>query len=178
MADFFADQKWFDPGLEKYGVGYAKAMTRFLYQNIVPANSESEIWPKYGLITQFDRVLTFAGAAVPAAGLTTGETQTLTLQTNNRNWMLISRAAVAVQVATEASLVNILVGCNADPGIQLIEAQPASLIFGDGQLPSIMLMPEEWPTNTFRRWTVTNNTPGNPVTVTLSFKFLQVRTAG
>lgn len=177
MADFFADQKWFDPGLEKYGIGYAKAMTRFLYQNIVPQDKFkpefAEDWPRYGLITQFDRVLTF----VLDAGA--GTTAVQTLQTNNRNWMLISRAALCMDTATmtDATLGNILVNCNADPGIQLMENQPASLVFGDGQLPHIMLMPEEWPTNTFRRWTVTNNS-GIARTVYLSFKFLQVRTAG
>jgi hypothetical protein len=164
----FDNDQWYDPALERYGVRYARAMTRYLYANIVPNGTPSLDWPKYGLITQFDKALAFTLAA--------GATDTLTLQTNNRNWMLVCRSAIAADsTGAEASLVNLTVGCNADPGIQLMDVQPIKLVFGDGQLPSLMLFPEEWPTNTFRRWTVVNGSAGSRV-VTLSFKFFQVRT--
>jgi hypothetical protein len=182
-----ANQKWYDPALEKYGISYAKVMTRFLYQNIVPAakidpdpNAPdcSEEWSKWGIITQFDRVLTFAGVGGLAVGMTPTEVQILDLQTNNLNWMLVSRVAASVTLGpiADANIAPINVGCNADPGFQLMDVQPASLVFGNGQWPHIMLMPEEWPTNIFRRWTVTNNAAVNRI-VYLGFKFLQVRTA-
>ena len=178
--DFFSDQKWFDLAFEKYGIGYAKSMTRFLYEGVVPdekmndpsGRDWSDEWPNFGRIMQFNPVLTFSGAA--GTGLVAGESQTLTLRTNNHNWMLISRAALNLDATlADAGLAGVHVGCTVDPNDQLMEMQPASLVFGDGRWPSILLMPEKWPMITFRRWVVANNS-GAACTVRLNFAFLQV----
>ena len=162
-------EQFFDLSLARYGIPYAKYMTKRLYDNIASKDAPSTDWSKFGPIGQFDRVLTFTALA-------NGASSTLNLQMNNRNWFLLSRVAVATDATgAEASLANITAQCVLVPGMTVVDAQPISLQFGDGQWPHIMPFPEEWEANTTRNWTVTNSS-GAIRTINLSFKFLQVRT--
>jgi hypothetical protein len=56
-----------------------------------------------------------------------------------------------------------------------MEDQPAINTFGSGEWPHVMYFPEEWTQNVARTVTATD-LAGVIATLTLNFKFLQVRT--
>lgn len=170
--------QWIDPALLTIANGnesWARWATKHLYMNVCQANMPSTDWPKVGLITQFDRVIEIDLAASDPANnqFVTNEGS---LQTNNRNWFLLSRAASAVDSeGNQLDLNNFLVKCEVPPSTQTIETQPAGLVFGSGEWPHVMFFPEEWTANVLRTWAVTNLT-AFPAKVSLSLKMLMVRT--
>lgn len=166
--------QWYDPCLLMAGNGnedWARWATKWLYAGVVDFQSEkdSQNWPKYGIITQFDRALPFALAAAPAAVPSV-------IPTNNRNWLLLSRVATATDsFGNNVNLANINVSITVPTTTFLVDNQPASNTFGSGEWPHILYFPEEWTQNVSRTVTATNLS-GQAVTLTLGFKFLQVRT--
>lgn len=178
MADRNVDKnQWADPCLLMVGNGneeWARWATKWLYEDIAPEHADSTDWPKYGIITQFDRRLVFNGAL--NAGLLAGEIQSQLIPTNNRNWLLVSRAAVARNAqGVIVGLDNFNVNITVPTTTLLMEDQPASNTFGTGQWPHVLYFPEEWTQNVPRTVTAQNNSVV-AATLTLSFKFLQVRT--
>lgn len=169
--------QWYDPCLLMAGNGsedFSRWATKFLYANIVDFDKvKSEDWPKYGIITQFDRKLEF--------NLVNGEPVPDTIPTNNRNWLLLSRAATVLDLnGNNLSLTNFNVSITVPTTTFLMDDQPVSNTFGSGEWPHVMYFPEEWTQNVPRTVTATNKTgvPGQetPANLFLNFKFLQVRT--
>ena len=165
--------QWYDPCLLMAGNGnedWARWATKWLYTNVVDYQSEkdSRNWPKYGIITQFDRTLSFSLAnntPVPS-----------TIPTNNRNWLLLSRAVTAVDLqGNNLNLANFNVSISVPTTTFLMEDQPTSNTFGSGEWPHVLYFPEEWTQNVARTVTATNNS-GVAANLYLNFKFLQVRT--
>lgn len=165
------EKQWVDPSLLLVSNGveeWAKWATAYLFEN-VSKSSPSEDWPKVGVIQQFDR-RAFANCpdATPVD---------VDFPTNNRNWILLSRVALALdQNGNEIPLSNFDVAISVPPTTFLMELQPASLTFGSGEWPHVLFYPESWTANVLRNITVVNRS-GVPAIVALGFKFLQVRTA-
>lgn len=164
--------QWIDPCMLLIGQGnveWARWATAWLYENICAKDKPSHDWPKYGYIDQFDRSLSFN---LPNA--TPVQDQFLT---NNRNWLLISRSAVARETSTnvQLDLSNFQVSLQIPPTTTIIEPQPATLVFGSGELPNYRFYPERWFANVTRTFRLTNNS-GTPANVDLSCMFLMVRT--
>lgn len=172
------ENQWTDPALILLSCGnkeWARWATRYLYENAVPYGTPSENWPKTGLITQFDRTLTIPLAAsdLVSGVFTTGQAA---LQTNNRNWLLLSRAAIVLdENGTVQDLNSVAVRCEVPPSTFTVENQPAGLVFGSGEWPAVMPFPEEWTQNIIRTWFATN-LRDVPLTLHMNLKFLQVRT--
>lgn len=172
------ENQWIDPALLTLANGskeWARWATKYLYENVTDRQVSSETWPKTGLITQFDRALSIPLAASNIVGnrLTTGQAS---LQTNNRNWLLLSRSAVVLdENGVIQDLNSIAVKCEVPPSTFTIEDQPAGLVFGSGEWPAVLPFPEEWTQNITRTWYATN-LRDVPLTLNISLKFLQVRT--
>jgi hypothetical protein len=165
--------QWFDPSLLLVGNGsedWARWATYWLYYDVCSLKTLSEEWPKFGIITQFDRHLTFTIAApVGTASIP------LALPTNNRNWLLLSRAATATDANGNAlALRNFDIRVEGPNNAQFIETQPISNVFGSGDWPHVMYFPEEWEQNVTRNFVITNNSLV-AATIVLNLKFLQVR---
>ncbi len=171
-------KQWVDPGLLTLGSGneaWARWATKFLYANCTPESAPSTEWPRTGLITQFDRTISIPLAASDLVN-NVFITNEGTLQTNNRNWLLLSRAATAHDAnGTVVDLNRVLIRCEVPPQTALIETQPAGLVFGSGEWPANMPYPEEWSMNVARTWFATNLL-GQAITLDISLKFLMVRT--
>jgi hypothetical protein len=171
--------QWYDPCLLMAGNGnedWARWATKWLYAGIVDFSQEKDStnWPKYGIITQFDRTLPFSFPATPTSALTTPIPSTI--PTNNRNWLLLSRAATAVDASgNNLNLALFNVSISVPVTTFLMEDQPAINTFGSGEWPHVMYFPEEWTQNVARTVTATD-LAGVIATLTLNFKFLQVRT--
>lgn len=165
--------QWFDPSLLLVGNGsedWARWATYWLYYDVCSSKVDSNDWPKYGIITQFDRHITFSIAA-PVGTVGTPAA----IPTNNRNWLLLSRVASAIDSnGNDLSLQQFNINIQLPNNTQVMENQPISNVFGSGEWPHVLYFPEEWEQNVSRQVTVTNNS-GVAATVTLGFKFLQVR---
>lgn len=165
------ENQWYDPTLLLVGNGnveWARWATKWLYRNVTGVGDKSSDWPKYGVITQFDRSLVFAltALATPVNAF---------FQTNNRNWLLLTRAATVIDGQgnnLNLSLFNL--SLSVPPLAFLIENQPVSLTHGSGEWPHVMYFPEEWTENVARTFSVSNNS-GVAATLTLNALFLQVR---
>ena len=143
--------------------------TKYLYEGIVNTESiDSKEWAKYGVITQFDRNLSFS--------LATDIPSTKLIPTNNRNWLLVTRAAVAAYNGLSVPIEGINVSVSTPPKTFTVENQSILNTFGTGQWPHVMYFPEEWSRNVPRTVTAVNNTAATPIALSLNFKFLQVRT--
>ena len=164
--------QWIDPNLLLVGQGnveWAKWATRWLYEGVCSVDKPSHDWPKYGYIDAFDRTLHYNLAnANPADD---------SFQTNNRNWLLIARTAVAMNPNTDRQIDLSLfsLSIQVPPKTFTVEDQPISLTFGSGEWPNYRFYPERWFANVTRTVRVTNNS-GLPAVVDLGFLFLQVRT--
>ena len=167
-----ADQ-WFDPCMMLAGNGnerWAQWATKYLFAGVALDGAKSTDWPKYGVITQFDRKLQFD--FTPGAPLNTAQ---LFFPTNNRNWILVQRVATALnQNGQNISLDLFDVNIQVPPTTFIMETMPASNVFGSGEWPHVMYFPEEWPANVTRTVTATNRS-GVTATLYLTFTFLQVR---
>lgn len=164
--------QWYDPCLLMAGNGcedFARWATRYLYAGVVDTQKvDSKEWPKFGIIEQFDRSVPFSlpnNTPVPSV-----------IPTNNRNWLLLSRVATAVDsYGNTLNLSNFNVSISVPTTTFLMEDQPVSNTFGSGEWPHILYFPESWSQNVTRTVTATNNT-GIAATLSLGFKFLQLRT--
>lgn len=168
--------QWFDPTLLLPGNGseyWARWATWWLYWNVVSPTVPSEEWPKYGIITQFDRHIDIPiGPAV--GGVPTVSAQ-FAIPTNNRNWLLVSRAATVLDTnGNNLNLSDFDVTIELPNNTQVIETQPISNVFGSGEWPHVMFFPEEWEANVSRAISIRNRSLFT-ANVFLSFKFLQVR---
>lgn len=172
MASENLQKQWIDPNMLLIGQGneeWAAWATKWLYQGVVADSVNSHDWSKYGLIDQFDRTLHYD---LPNANPVNDS-----FQTNNRNWLLIARTAVAINPNTDRQIDLSLfsVSIQVPPKTFTVEDQPISLIFGSGEWPNYRFYPERWFSNVTRTVQVTNNS-GLPAVVDLGFTFLQVRT--
>ena len=169
------EDQWYDPALLFGSNGsevWARWATRWLYSVFLDVDTiDSFKWPEHGIITQFDRDASFAFSA----GTTTLDD---IIPTNARNWLLLSRAATAINTAGGAAipLANFNVEITVPTKTFLLENQPIINVFGTGTWPHVLFFPEEWSANVARTITVNNNSGINTALVDLSFKFLQVRT--
>ena len=151
--------QWCDPAVLMAGNGnleWARWATKWLYTDVIDTDA----------IDSYNLPFTLTNSA-PVQ---------LSFETNNRNWLLVSRAAVATNTAG-AILGNQLFSVNITvPTVTfLMEDQPVSNTFGSGQWPHVLYFPEEWTQNVKRTVTATNNS-GVSASLYLNFKFLQVRT--
>lgn len=169
--------QWYDPAMLLVGNGaleWARWVTKWLYVNVPPTKCESEDWSKYGVITSFDRAISFVLPATPAAPELPIPVEG-SLLVNNRNWVLLSRAALALDANGNSLPLSLFdVEMFVPPVSQLIETQPAANVFGSGEWPHVMYFPEEWSENVTRTFAVTNRS-GVAATFYMSLKMLQVR---
>lgn len=169
---FVKPDQWYDPCLLMASNGsedFARWATKCLYAGAVDTEKvDSKDWPKFGIIEQFDRNVEFSlpnNTPVPSV-----------IPTNNRNWLLLSRAATAVdQFGNSLNLSLFRTSVSVPVTTFLMEDQPAANVFGSGEWPHVLYFPELWAQNVTRTITGTNNS-GVSATLSLSFKFLQLRT--
>ena len=171
----FDPKQWFDPSLLLAGNGsedWSRWATKWLYANVAPEDEKSEDWSKHGVITSYDLKLAFdfpAGANVTQSG---------SFETNNRNWLLLCRAATAINSnGSNLSLSLFDVSMNVPPKTFLMEEQPVSNTFGSGEWPHVSYFPEEWSMNVLRSFEANKHASiVEAATLTLCCTFLQVRT--
>lgn len=171
--------QWYDPCILMSGNGnetWARWATKWLYEGLADPK-DSKNWEKNcknaGVISQFDRVLSFPG-------IISGQAVPNVIPTNGRNCLLLARSFRATTISgifVPNGLFDFFDVRISVPSTTLImENQPASLTFGEGRWPHVLYLPEEWAKNVSRTVTVTCKAPTDQAyNVFIELKLLQVR---
>lgn len=169
MADRLAvldGSEYVYPGFARWGMGLARTATQMLMSDPSnPTANQPELWAQSsGLIRVVTRALTYDALA-------TGTNSTSDFRpTNGKNFIIFARTAVATRDAgTVSDNTDLVLGEQKQlDGTLLDEENAISNLFGSGENPFVLVVPDFVLGTATRRWKVTNNT-GNTIDVRLCF---------
>jgi hypothetical protein len=163
------------PGFARYGLDAGRMMTNFLFADASnPFAGDPASWPTKGLVRIVTRKLNFTG-------ITNGTSSAATdfRPTNGRNFLILWRSSVVTLNGGTTSLNSdfLLATQTQTDGTVLDDNQPTAAIFGSGQQPYVLVVPDMVLGTATRQWAVTNNT-GSTADVFLSFAIAYLDLAG